>query len=86
MARLTNSCHTKCIQAPYSDSELSKGESVCIDRCVAKFFHVNKRLSEVGGMEENGLLITSICNKRAKKCSGPVRRGRAVYFSNVIDA
>nr|XP_019012882.1 mitochondrial import inner membrane translocase subunit TIM10 [Kwoniella pini CBS 10737]OCF51663.1 mitochondrial import inner membrane translocase subunit TIM10 [Kwoniella pini CBS 10737] len=41
--RLVNSCHTKCIsQNPnnhrYVEGDLLKGESVCIDRCTAKFF------------------------------------------------
>ncbi|EIW73460.1 hypothetical protein TREMEDRAFT_67372 [Tremella mesenterica DSM 1558] len=48
--RLVNSCHAKCI-APgnstrYAEGELLKGEAVCIDRCTAKFFAVNKLVSE----------------------------------------
>ncbi|KAH9250751.1 hypothetical protein BASA81_011467 [Batrachochytrium salamandrivorans] len=34
-------CHSKCINPQYHDGELHKGESVCVDRCVAKFLTVN---------------------------------------------
>nr|ODN99798.1 mitochondrial import inner membrane translocase subunit TIM10 [Cryptococcus depauperatus CBS 7855] len=43
--RLVTSCHTKCISSTplnyrYAEGDLLKGESVCIDRCTAKFFEV----------------------------------------------
>jgi import inner membrane translocase subunit TIM10 len=42
---MVDSCHSKCINpANYTDSELNKGESVCIDRCVAKYFDVNAKV------------------------------------------
>jgi len=44
--RLVSSCHAKCISARYAEGDLNKGESVCIDRCVSKFFEVNKRVGE----------------------------------------
>ncbi|EJF66501.1 Tim10/DDP family zinc finger-domain-containing protein [Dichomitus squalens] len=44
--RLVSSCHAKCISTRYAEGELNKGESVCIDRCVAKFFEVNKKVGE----------------------------------------
>lgn len=40
------SCHSKCIGTRYSEPDLNKGESVCVDRCVAKFFEVNKKVGE----------------------------------------
>ncbi|KAF9275731.1 Tim10/DDP family zinc finger-domain-containing protein [Linnemannia elongata] len=40
--RIVSSCHQKCIPKTYIEGELNKGEAVCIDRCVAKFFEVNK--------------------------------------------
>ncbi|KAG5514009.1 hypothetical protein PMAC_000631 [Pneumocystis sp. 'macacae'] len=43
---LVDACHNKCIPSNYTDSELNKGESVCIDRCVAKFFEVNAKIGE----------------------------------------
>lgn len=44
--KLVTSCHTKCISPRYAEGDLNKGESVCIDRCVAKFFEVNKKVGE----------------------------------------
>ncbi|KAI8995335.1 Tim10/DDP family zinc finger-domain-containing protein [Trametes punicea] len=44
--RLVSSCHAKCISPRYAEGDLNKGESVCIDRCVAKFFEVNKKVGE----------------------------------------
>ena len=44
--RLTQSCAKKCIPADYREADLNKGESVCLDRCVSKFFEVNMKVSE----------------------------------------
>ncbi|KAF2839235.1 putative mitochondrial intermembrane space translocase subunit Tim10 [Patellaria atrata CBS 101060] len=44
--RLVQSCTKKCIPSDYRESDLNKGESVCLDRCVAKFFEVNVKVSE----------------------------------------
>ncbi|BGO94588.1 hypothetical protein NBRC10512_004984 [Rhodotorula toruloides] len=44
--RIVASCHTKCISTRYSEAELNKGESVCVDRCVAKYFAVNEKVQE----------------------------------------
>ncbi|ORX69327.1 hypothetical protein K493DRAFT_257532 [Basidiobolus meristosporus CBS 931.73] len=44
--RILDSCHQKCIPSNYADGDLNKGESVCIDRCVAKFFQVNKKVGD----------------------------------------
>jgi len=44
--RIVSSCHSKCISQRYLEGELSKGESVCIDRCVSKFFDANKKMGE----------------------------------------
>ena len=46
LASSHRSCHAKCISTRYAEGDLNKGESVCIDRCVAKFFEVNKRVGE----------------------------------------
>ncbi|KAL7752713.1 protein transporter tim10 [Sorochytrium milnesiophthora] len=50
--RIVDACYTKCIPPKYQDGELTKGESVCVDRCVSKFFEVNvkvgKKLSDRG--------------------------------------
>ena len=42
----SRSCHAKCISTRYTDAELTKGESVCIDRCVGKYFEANKIVGE----------------------------------------
>jgi import inner membrane translocase subunit TIM10 len=44
--RLLKSCSSKCIDSTYREADLNKGESVCLDRCVAKFFEVNVKVSE----------------------------------------
>lgn len=44
--RMTNACHKKCVPAHYRDSELSKGEAVCIDRCVAKYLDIHDRIGK----------------------------------------
>jgi import inner membrane translocase subunit TIM10 len=45
-ARLTSACHKKCIAPKYREAELQKGESVCIDRCVAKYLEVHERIGK----------------------------------------
>lgn len=50
--RLTEACFAKCISTGYAESDLTKGESVCIDRCVSKFFQVNQKLTEY--MQQKG--------------------------------
>ncbi|CAF9925145.1 MAG: protein transporter tim10 [Heterodermia speciosa] len=44
--RLNQSCTKKCIPPDYREPDLNKGESVCLDRCVAKFFDVTMKVSE----------------------------------------
>jgi hypothetical protein len=54
--RLTNMCHEKCIRTEYREEHLTKGESVCVDRCVAKFFDVSlkvgKKLDSYGKQQQ----------------------------------
>ena len=45
-ARLTSSCHKKCVGPKYREPDLQKGESVCIDRCVAKYLEVHERIGK----------------------------------------
>ena len=45
-ARLTNACHRKCVSHKYREADLQKGESVCIDRCVAKYLEVHERIGK----------------------------------------
>ncbi|KAI1426778.1 mitochondrial import inner membrane translocase subunit TIM10 [Xylaria sp. FL1777] len=44
--RLTRACQQKCVPNDYREAELNKGESVCLDRCAAKFFDVHLKVSE----------------------------------------
>ncbi|GAA5879627.1 hypothetical protein JCM3774_004290 [Rhodotorula dairenensis] len=44
--RIVSSCHAKCISTRYAEAELNKGESVCVDRCVGKYFAVNEKVQE----------------------------------------
>jgi len=44
--RLVSSCSKKCLSVDYREPELNKGEGVCLDRCVSKFFEVNLKVSE----------------------------------------
>ncbi|KAK6422537.1 protein transporter tim10 [Elasticomyces elasticus] len=44
--QLVDTCTRKCIPPQYREADLNKGESVCLDRCVAKFFEVNVKVSE----------------------------------------
>ncbi|GAB7341901.1 hypothetical protein MBLNU457_g0210t1 [Dothideomycetes sp. NU457] len=44
--RLVSTCTKKCIPPQYREADLNKGESVCLDRCVSKFFETNMKVSE----------------------------------------
>lgn len=44
--RMTTACHKKCIPPKYRDSDLTKGESVCIDRCVAKYLDIHEKIGK----------------------------------------
>ncbi|PJF17907.1 hypothetical protein PSACC_02197 [Paramicrosporidium saccamoebae] len=50
--RAVKQCGAKCIPPVYRDGELNKGESVCSQRCLNKFFDVlevvSSQLAEVG--------------------------------------
>ena len=40
LVRMTSACQRKCVPTTYRDSDLSKGEAVCLDRCVTKYLEV----------------------------------------------
>ncbi|XP_046752234.1 mitochondrial import inner membrane translocase subunit Tim10 [Diprion similis] len=44
--RMTSACHRKCIPPKYSEPELGKGESICLDRCIAKYLDVHERIGK----------------------------------------
>lgn len=43
--RLADTCFKKCVSSDYKDTELNKGESVCLDRCVHKFVESFQKVS-----------------------------------------
>uniref|UniRef100_A0AC34Q7B0 Mitochondrial import inner membrane translocase subunit n=1 Tax=Panagrolaimus sp. JU765 TaxID=591449 RepID=A0AC34Q7B0_9BILA len=45
--RMTEACEQKCIPTHYHEGDLTKGESVCLDRCVAKYLDVHEKLGKV---------------------------------------
>ncbi|OAA32067.1 mitochondrial import inner membrane translocase subunit TIM10 [Moelleriella libera RCEF 2490] len=45
--RLQKTCQKKCIPTDYREGELNKGESVCLDRCTAKFLDTSMKVSEI---------------------------------------
>ena len=57
--RLQQSCTRKCIPNDYREGDLNKGESVCLDRCVGKFFEINVKVrvecSWRGSLRERGI-------------------------------
>jgi len=44
--QLVAQCHTKCINKAYGESDLNKQESLCLDRCVSKYFETNVQVGE----------------------------------------
>ncbi|KAL3121030.1 hypothetical protein niasHT_005290 [Heterodera trifolii] len=45
--RMTKSCQEKCVDTHYREADLTKGESVCLDRCVSKYLEVHDRLGKL---------------------------------------
>lgn len=45
--RMTEACESKCVPTHYHEGDLTKGESVCLDRCVAKYLDVHEKLGKV---------------------------------------
>ncbi|ESA44226.1 mitochondrial import inner membrane translocase subunit tim-10 [Neurospora crassa] len=45
-SRMVKICTLKCIDKSYREGDLSKGESVCLDRCAAKFFETHQKISD----------------------------------------
>ena len=60
---LSKICSRKCIPTDYREGEVNKGESVCLDRCTAKFFEAYMKTNELmqtygQQMQANGGRIT----------------------------
>lgn len=45
--KLQKACMKKCVPRDYREGDLNKGESVCIDRCSAKFIEVQLKVSQL---------------------------------------
>lgn len=43
---MSNVCQKKCVPPRYGEGDLSKGESVCLDRCVAKYMEIHDRIGK----------------------------------------
>ena len=43
---MIDSCYKKCIPQKYAEGDLSKGESVCLDRCAAKYIEVSEKIGQ----------------------------------------
>ncbi|KAL7667088.1 Mitochondrial import inner membrane translocase subunit [[Candida] zeylanoides] len=43
---LVEQCHSKCINKAYSDSDVTKQEALCLDRCVSKYFETNVQVGD----------------------------------------
>lgn len=44
--RMSQTCQKKCVPAKYNEADLSKGEGVCLDRCVAKYMEIHDRIGK----------------------------------------
>ena len=49
--RLTSTCQKKCVSPKFVDSDLNKGEAVCLDRCVTKYIEIQKQIDSKFGVE-----------------------------------
>ncbi|KXN74063.1 hypothetical protein CONCODRAFT_2956 [Conidiobolus coronatus NRRL 28638] len=45
--KISTTCRQKCIQPQYHEPDVTKGEAVCIDRCVAKYFAVSQNVAKM---------------------------------------
>jgi import inner membrane translocase subunit TIM10 len=43
---MIETCYDKCVSEKLIDGNLNVGETVCVDRCVAKFHQVQEIVSE----------------------------------------
>nr|POF17017.1 mitochondrial import inner membrane translocase subunit tim10 [Quercus suber] len=75
--RLVDTCTRKCIPNNYREADLNKGESVCLDRCVSKFFEVNVKVSEKMQVEKGAFALDVRC---ATGMEGVYEGGSAVLY------
>ncbi|XP_065188664.1 mitochondrial import inner membrane translocase subunit Tim10-like [Sycon ciliatum] len=65
-SRLTQACHTKCIPAKYREGDITKGEAVCLDRCVAKYLEIHESI----GKKLTSMYMDEEAMKRQMQASG----------------
>ena len=46
MYNMIQSCQSKCISTHYTEPDLHKGEALCIDRCVSKYFETSELIGK----------------------------------------
>ena len=46
-SKMSNSCFKKCIDKGYHEEHLNKGETVCLDRCVAKYLETHESIGRI---------------------------------------
>lgn len=44
--RMTESCRKKCVKPEHKVGELNKGEGVCLDRCIVKYFQMHENVGK----------------------------------------
>ncbi|VCX36962.1 unnamed protein product [Gulo gulo] len=75
-SRMSSAYQWKCVPLHYKEAELSKGESVCPDRCVSKYLDIHewmgKKLTELSTQGEELM-------KRVQQSSGPVWGPESVH-------
>jgi len=59
---MLRSCRNKCIPEEYGEADLNKGEMVCVDRCVAKYYATNLKIGQVS-MTISSTMIPQILTK-----------------------
>nr|XP_039318008.1 mitochondrial import inner membrane translocase subunit Tim10-like [Saimiri boliviensis boliviensis] len=66
--RMTSAYHRRCVPPHYKEAELSKGKSVCLDRCVSKYLGIHERMGKK--LTELSMQAEELI-KRVQQSSGP---------------
>ena len=70
ITRLVATCTAKCVAPNYGDGELTKGESVCLDRCFTKYLEVSdpsffiNLYEELNHATKSKILLNAVCHSR----------------------
>lgn len=61
--KIASTCHKKCISSRYREADITKGEAICLDRCVAKWTQIHEQIGhklvavEMQGQKQQSQLI-----------------------------